>query len=174
MVLLEDVQGMGSQGDIVMANLSHARNYLVPFKKAYYVPRRMGKPILPDGWTVPVKESETILEPITPAVVYVPYTEKSTGALESVENDVLMTDQDIRTKLATITLVFSRVLIHQDTDKIFGSVNAADIQTELQEKYGIELDKESIDCRLKTIGNHKVTMQVGGIPVEVAININPQ
>jgi ribosomal protein L9 len=172
-VLLEDVPGLGSQGDIVLSDLSRARNYLVPFKKAYYVPRVKGKPILPDDWTPPARETEEELEMITPAIVHVPYVESMEMNTQQ-QREIFMTDQDIRNKLATTTLVFQRVLIHQDTDKIFGSVNALDVAEELKEQFGIELEKEAIDCRLKTIGNHQVNVKVGDASVQLAIVINPQ
>ncbi|KAI9094388.1 hypothetical protein DFS34DRAFT_247858 [Phlyctochytrium arcticum] len=66
-ILLQDVRGLGQKGEITLVDVKKARNYLVPFKMAYYVPRIRGKPVLPEGWEPRVREEEIVLETITPA-----------------------------------------------------------------------------------------------------------
>lgn len=167
MVLLEDVPGMGSIGDIVLSPRSYARNYLIPFKKAYYVPRELGKPILPDNWTLPVSTSAVQLETITPAIVKVPYSEEA----ESVDS---MPVQELRERLSLVSLVFTRVLINQDSDKIFGSITPFDIHTQLFENFGLNIDRDTIQCKLKTIGKHTINISVGQELVKVPVEIKSQ
>lgn len=169
LVLLEDVNGLGITGDIVLADRSYARNYLVPFKKAYYVPMFLGKPILPDGWVKPVTADLEYAELITPAIVNVPYSENDSA--EPGVKEILSTEE-LKQKLESVGLLeFSRVLIQADSDKIFGSVSGMDISQLLKSQFGLEV---GIETRLKTIGKHQVNVSVGDDTVTLDILISPQ
>ncbi|KAJ3276250.1 hypothetical protein HDV01_005698 [Terramyces sp. JEL0728] len=159
--LKENVEGLGKAGDIVLANLGYARNYLVPFKKAYYVPRHRGIPILPDNWVPPLKETADVLENITPAVVTVPYNINSIQTANPIEQiEHIMSDIELKDAVLKIqSLDFQRVRIKKDSDKIFGSVTPTDIANSLL-NLNINIDKEKIQGRFKEIGEHQATISI--------------
>ncbi|RKO98372.1 hypothetical protein CXG81DRAFT_21384 [Caulochytrium protostelioides] len=65
--LVEDVAHLGARGDIIRVPVDYARNYLVPFKKACYVPRAQHHAVLPDGWAPSVPQMDEAIETILPA-----------------------------------------------------------------------------------------------------------
>ncbi|KAJ3261336.1 hypothetical protein HK103_005944 [Boothiomyces macroporosus] len=170
--LQENVEGLGNAGDIVLAKLGYARNYLVPFKKAYYVPRHRGKPILPDNWVAPVKETGDILEKITPAIITVPYNINSIQTVTPIEQiEHIMSDMELKDALLKVQdLEFQRVRIKKDSDKIFGSVTPADIANALLNQ-NISIDKEKIQGRFKEIGSHSATITLSEDIDPIAISI---
>jgi ribosomal protein L9 len=161
---------MGSRGDIVLSPRSYARNYLLPSQKAYYVPRSLGKPVLPDNWILPEQTSNLQLETIKPAIIHVEYTD----SLELSHQKQEMSVQELKEKLADVKLGFERVLIHEEADKIFGSVTAGDIQEQLFEKYGLMVDKEAIHCRLKSVGKHMISIMVQQESIDIPVEIKSQ
>ncbi|TPX43111.1 hypothetical protein SeLEV6574_g05242 [Synchytrium endobioticum] len=88
--LLKAVDGLGERGDIVEVGLGHARNYLVPFKLAYYVPRLRGKAVLPSDWKPNAQTSQDDIAEITPAIwsdtSEIKSTEKSVACNESLSD----------------------------------------------------------------------------------------
>jgi hypothetical protein len=148
-----------------LSDLARARNYLVPFHYAYYLPRFKGKAILPDGWKAPVKEEAGERIFITPALPLVPYFESSTqgsgqGTSAFHENSSAITDRDLRAKIEAITetplLTFARVRISKENVRIFGSVNPSEIAVAFREQRDISIPKEYISGRLKEIGLHQI------------------
>lgn len=114
-----------------------ARNWLVPSKLAYYLPRTKGRAILPDGWEPKIKQDSTLLEVITPAVIQVAYKEgaaqlvpgSSIGdgvakvTIESEQKE--LSEIEMRNFLLELKspLVFSRIKITADSIKIFGTTS---------------------------------------------------
>lgn len=168
---------MGKQGDIILSKVSEMRNVLVPLKQAYYLHRYKGKPILPDNWTLPVSSLDLKLETITPAVERVPYQEIQATTNNNNKNNAassLFIDQnEVKEQLKSTMLVFKRILVHEDSDKIFGSVSGQDIQQELS-TMGIPIDTEMIQCRLKTVGDHSVPLKFGNEEIELLVRIEPE
>ncbi|KAJ3340513.1 hypothetical protein HDU91_000837 [Kappamyces sp. JEL0680] len=183
-------------GDIVLSDLSRARNYLVPFQFAYYLPRFKGKAILPDGWTPPVKEEAGERVFITPAVPTVPYFESPTGAAsfhpqpsaltfdqdgnpvpdqtQNASVPLSLSDSDLQKYLASLVqsnlgkpvVTFSRVKISSASEKIFGSVNPNEIAEAFLDRYNLVLPKEYITGRLKEIGSHELQIVFSDPSVE--------
>ncbi|KAJ3089139.1 hypothetical protein HK102_007102, partial [Quaeritorhiza haematococci] len=135
-----------------------ARNYLVPFKLAYYVPRDMGKPILPEGWKPKPTEDELRVEQIVPAFTTVsidalvqhqsvtkPTFDPNRITSPQAPTPASMTDLGKRDAIESIrSLTFERVRISKDDKRIYGSVSADDIVEMLQSQYGIKVGKESV------------------------------
>ena len=166
-LLLKDVPNVGQKGDIIMTTVSTMRNVLVPLKQAYYLPRFMGKPILPDDWKLPVSTLDLKLEQITPAFEKVPYQE----FIRNTEDNT--SDEALKNKLSSIKLSFKRILVHKDSNKIFGSVSAQDIQQELN-KMGIPIDIDRIQCRIKNIGDHLVSISLGQEIAELNVHVEQE
>ena len=168
-------------GDIVLSNLSQARNWLIPSRLAYYIPRFKGKPILPDNWTAPKKLEEGELEFITPAIVTVPYNEKapsSQGGIagtSSKGSTSAISESELRNILETMPepLSFVRVRISPESTRVFGSVTPQDIAAAFQERFNLSIPKEAITGRLKDIGVHNVMVSFSeGIePIEIKVAI---
>ena len=172
--LLEDVAGLGRQGEIVLAGLGHTRNYLVPFKLAYYLPRTLGRPLLPAGWEPPIKLADIRLEFITPAFMAVPYFEQvstndpptanaQSDAARSLE--LLMSQSQTRTRLEQIPILeLKRLRINTDSERFFGSVTPIDISAEIKQRHDITVDPASVLLateKIKELGSHdcKITFK---------------
>ena len=146
------------------------RNFLVPLKLAYYLPRFKGKPILPDNWTLPVPTLNLNLEFITPALERVPYVEIN-GAV--VGKDAKLDGAEIRKRLKSLVLDFKRVLVSEGSGKIFGSVSAVDVQQKLLQA-GIIVDVPSIQCRIKSTGEHRANITIENEDIEVLVRVSKQ
>ncbi|KAI8585874.1 hypothetical protein BDZ88DRAFT_455514 [Geranomyces variabilis] len=178
--LREDIPGIGEKGEIALANLAQARNYLVPFGLAYYVPRVKGKPILPEGWEPRIREDDVVLETIVPAFSSVRVerrqTQTETGFATTAKpnrGERLTLDSEKHAALQLVPqLTFERVRMRADSDRIYGSVTPEDIVLDLLNKHGIVLEKEAVrlEARIKEIGSHSVQVAIGELPsVELQI-----
>jgi hypothetical protein len=114
----------------------------------------------------PVKNIELELESITPFQSLVPLVHDTTTPKNVLETISLFDPNSVE------PLLFKRVLIHKDTNSIFGSVSGTDVQTELQNKYGIQVPV--IECRFKTVGTHEITFEYQGNKIPCTIIIEPQ
>ncbi|KAJ3021390.1 hypothetical protein HKX48_008620 [Thoreauomyces humboldtii] len=167
--------------EIAMVNLAQARNYLVPFGLAYYVPRIRGKPILPEGWEPRIREDDVILETITPAFSTVkiePRNTESTASPQAAAAGLasrerrIERDADKLTRLSSLPqLIFDRVRMRTDSPRIYGSVTPEDILAELHETHGLVLEKDAVklDARIKDLGEHVVAVEVGTGNVKITI-----
>ena len=74
-------------------------------------------------------------------------------------------------KLAGVTLTFKRA--SSDKEKIFGSVTAHEISTELESK-GFSIDRRDIRTEpIKTLGQHKVEVSYGeGLSTEITVVVD--
>ncbi|EGF79096.1 hypothetical protein BATDEDRAFT_90085 [Batrachochytrium dendrobatidis JAM81] len=181
--LLEDVKGLGKRGEIVQAAPKTVRNYLVPFKLAYYLPRFNDQPVLPENWIPNTNEQELDIEVISPAFSTVIYNEsapqtvlspvaditmgpvRSAAQKELVEKEYEQHDSENRIALLSLDrLVFHRVRISPDSDKIFGSVSPYDISLLLDQSHSIRVNRDLIiikSQKIKHIGEHDVEIQFG-------------
>ncbi|KAJ3218221.1 hypothetical protein HDU67_006330 [Dinochytrium kinnereticum] len=177
LILKKDVKGLGKEGDIVLTTTKMARNYLVPFKLAYYVPRSGGKPILPEGWQPPVKKDDSLPDLILPAIfeAAADFSGRSkkakTPAKESTQSP-LVSLTDIK------ELRFTRPVIVPGESRIFGSVSSDDIVTRLREEYKITVDKSAITLmagpRIKELGPHQISIAVGAGKVELEVIVDAE
>ncbi|KAJ3186959.1 hypothetical protein HDU85_006996 [Gaertneriomyces sp. JEL0708] len=166
--LREDVPGLGERGEITLVNLAQARNYLVPFGLAYYVPRIKGKPILPEGWEPRVRDENMELETIEPAfsTVTVETRQMTTSASSTTRTADLIPDkQKILTTISLLT--FDRVRVSADTSRIYGSVSAEDVAKALFDKHALSVERDMIQFpadtpRIKDVGDYDVLIELGG------------
>ena len=47
-----------------------------------------------------------------------------------------------------------------DNGKLFGAITNKEIANELKDKFGLKIDKKKIDCNIKALGEHKVTVKL--------------
>ncbi|TPX59136.1 hypothetical protein PhCBS80983_g02666 [Powellomyces hirtus] len=175
----DNVPGIGEKGEITLVNLAQARNYLVPFGLAYYVPRIKGKPILPEGWEPRIREDDVVLETIVPAFSSVKIEQRQTLNETSVaagtatrEKRIELDSEKHSALLAIKNLTFDRVKMRADSTRIYGSVTPEDIVVELLDKYGVVLEKEAVQLgeRIKDVGTHSVHVALDPLPpVELQI-----
>lgn len=74
-------------------------------------------------------------------------------------------------------LNFNRAVV-PNSDHTFGSVTAEDLVSKLKEEYGLDVDKTTIEFksdggRIKSLGQHKVTVQIGHEATEINVLVNP-
>ncbi|KND00691.1 ribosomal protein L9 [Spizellomyces punctatus DAOM BR117] len=180
--LREDIAGIGDKGEIALVNLSTARNYLVPFGLAYYVPRIKGKAVLPDGWEPRIREDDVVLETITPAYSTVKVEQRKTVTVTATNAETSKPTREERAqqeveKLAALgtikELVFERVLHRPESTKIYGSVSQEDIIKKLLAEHGVSIDRDAVqlETKIKDVGVYKVTVSLGDgfKPVDVDI-----
>ncbi|TPX37043.1 hypothetical protein SmJEL517_g00841 [Synchytrium microbalum] len=188
--LLQSVATLGEKGDIVQVGLGHARNYLIPFKLAYYVPRLRDKPLLPTNWK-PKAVVQTATEQITPAVWTDPIITQQQPTQQQ-QDDGSIQDRPGRRPMATpsqpsaadiligalnqresldLTVTFKRVRISANESKIYGSVTADDVATELGNILGVTVVPSLVDGeRIKSVGAHQMMLKLPTpIPIQVAV-----
>ena len=144
----------------------------------------LGKAILPDGWSAPVEQSGEKAPVITPAILengYVEPDEKVSGkknkskqvVQDLVQERTIIFDQIekiVKMAKPNITNHIVFLKMSKNDGKIFGSVSVADIQREFLSKFQIDIPKEMFadGLRLKTVGEHQITIQ----DQERKINLN--
>nr|KAJ3419416.1 hypothetical protein HK105_006985 [Polyrhizophydium stewartii] len=175
--LKKDVDGLGRRASMI-------RNYLLPLKLAYYVPRVAGKPLLPEGWTQPLSDSDLGIEAITPAqpsaafddpaapqtVLQPAPTRARADGVAAAESRTEMSPEqrraldverrDMLLRLGRIT--FHRVRIDPESDKIFGSVSPYDISLLLEQQHAIHIDRNMIfvdQNKIKRLGTHSAEIR---------------
>ncbi len=47
-----------------------------------------------------------------------------------------------------------------DNGKLFGAITNKEIAGELENKFGLKIDKKKIECSIKALGEHKVTIKL--------------
>ncbi|KAI8621099.1 hypothetical protein BC830DRAFT_1095774 [Chytriomyces sp. MP71] len=174
-LLYENVVGLGGKGEIVQTSLGLARNYLIPFKMAYYAPKLRGKPVLPPNWQRKDDLAKDAIQTVYPAFFSpaalsqasianpLPQSKKAAAKLEGVS---------AMTGLGT--LEFRRPLIDPKGRRTFGSVSPDDVVTLLREKHGILLDRTDVlmeGGRIKETGEHQITVKLANASQTVQINI---
>ena len=176
--LLQDVDNVGKKGEIILVPSESARQYYLPFKLAYYVPRDMGKPILPDNWA-PIESATIQFEKILPVFGIEGYTE------EEVEQDVKTVDNKLieaihlsnYTKLKDLTdLEFCKSCIEsgQGIKKIYGSVNVDDIIQEISRLYDVSIDKSQVFLKdkIKTTGKFEAIIKIQQYnDIKITVNV---
>jgi len=130
-ILREEVASLGTIGDVVKVKPGYARNYLLP----------RGLAIEASGRNL--KELEHQKRVVADRRLRV---QKTAGAVAE--------------RLAAVTLPFT--LRAGEDGKLFGSVTNQDIHRALEEHgFAIERRRILLDDPLKTLGDHKVTINIG-------------
>ena len=129
-ILKKRVPKLGNEYDVVNVKPGYARNFLFPQKLA--VPAA----------THEVKRAETMKA-------------KMTEKLEAVLDNA----KEIAQKLKKVTLTFKK---KARGEKLYGSIKEADIADALKEQAKVEVKKNMVkmDEHLKTLGEHKVKLQL--------------
>lgn len=47
-----------------------------------------------------------------------------------------------------------------DNGKLFGAITNKEIAAEMEKSFGLKIDKKKIDCSIKSLGEHKVTIKL--------------
>lgn len=47
-----------------------------------------------------------------------------------------------------------------DNGKLFGAITNKEIATEMEKSFGLKIDKKKIECSIKSLGEHKVTVKL--------------
>lgn len=47
-----------------------------------------------------------------------------------------------------------------DNGKLFGAITNKEIANELEKSFGLKIDKKKIDCNIKSLGEHKVSIKL--------------
>jgi large subunit ribosomal protein L9 len=142
-ILREEVPTLGTIGDVVKVKPGYARNYLLPRGLAIEASNRNLKELEHQKRVVGDRRLRAA---------------KTAGAVAD--------------KLAAVTLTFT--LRAGEDGKLFGSVTNQDIHRALEERgFAVERRRILLDEPIKTLGDHKVTINVGPdtratVPVTVA------
>jgi large subunit ribosomal protein L9 len=130
-ILREEVPTLGTIGDVVKVKPGYARNYLLPRGLVIEASNRNLKELEHQKRVVADRRLRAA---------------KSAGAVAD--------------KLAAVTLTFN--LRAGEDGKLFGSVTNQDIHRALEERgFTIERRRILLDEPIKTLGDHKVTVNVG-------------
>ncbi|KAI9203099.1 uncharacterized protein BJ171DRAFT_510883 [Polychytrium aggregatum] len=177
--LHQDVQGYGEAGQIIQVTVKEARNWLIPFRMADYVPKFDGASILPTGWTPPIDEDQFAKDPIVPAVAVsspnpAELRKQGTGSSEEAPLSLF----EFKDKLIQLKeLHFERTTISEASDdgRIYGSVSSEDVSHALEE-HSIIIPSDAIVIpggRIKSLGSHQVNVRLGEFAdLNVALNIH--
>ncbi|KAJ3241182.1 hypothetical protein HDU81_001578 [Chytriomyces hyalinus] len=161
-LLHQNVPGLGVKGEIVQASLGLARNYLVPFKLAYYVPKLKGKPILPTNWQRKDDLGKDAIQTVLPAF-FNPTTVSQASIANPLQSKKAAAKLEGATALSQIvSLQFKRPLIDPKGRRTFGSVSPDDIVALLRDTHGISVDKADVVIeggRIKETGEHQISIR---------------
>lgn len=90
----------------------------------------------------------------------------------------LKKDQELLTNLKNVyEIKFSRAVI-PGSENTFGSVTAEDIINKLKEEYNVTVERATIQVksesgRIKSLGSHPVSVQIGHQTVELTVQVDP-
>ncbi|KAF9409999.1 hypothetical protein BGZ94_001787 [Podila epigama] len=151
--LRANVQGLGKKGDIVTVAPGRMRNQLYPIRLADYVDRNAKF----------IKQAalagENAKENVQAAAREYERTVKK-------EKRIIQL-QELRHRLEALgPLVFTRAVneVLPGSKSIFGSVQAEDVVRELKEKYGINVDKVTVQgTKIKSIGESWARVDLGDL-----------
>jgi ribosomal protein L9 len=74
-------------------------------------------------------------------------------------------------------LKFNRAIV-PNSEHTFGSVTAEDLVNKLKEDFGLDVEKSTIEFkseggRIKSLGRHQVSVQIGTETTEINVVVNP-
>ncbi|KAG0343567.1 hypothetical protein BG004_005209 [Podila humilis] len=151
--LRANVQGLGKPGDIVNVAPGRMRNQLYPLRLANYIDRNAQ--IIKDATVAGQSAIKSVQEA----------TQAYQQAAKKEQRIVQL--QELRHRLQVLgPLVFARAVneILPGSKTIFGSVQAEDVVRELKEKYGINVDKVTVQgTKIKTVGESWARVDLGDL-----------
>ncbi|KAI8996891.1 hypothetical protein BDB01DRAFT_830534 [Pilobolus umbonatus] len=151
------VEGLGLENEVVFVRAGLMRNILFPAGKASYVAKKA------------LNTTSTV-----------DTTQTDMSAKKAMENRVASNEKK-RTLLGHLEgireLNFKRAVV-PNSEHTFGSVTAEDLVSKLKEEYGLDVEKSTIvfkseGGRIKSLGNHLVTVQIGQQTAEINVVVNP-
>ncbi|KAI8990843.1 hypothetical protein BDF20DRAFT_841160 [Mycotypha africana] len=156
------VEGIGIKGEIVTIRPGMMRNLLYPNGKASYIVKGdTSSNVSLENESVTKAEAEEDMNAKLRRMM------KASAEVEEITN-----------KLNTIQeVVFTRAVVPNSVHT-FGSVTAEDLVSKLKEQFGLTIDRSSIDFkseggRIKSLGKHKVSVQVtGGQMIDISVIVN--
>ncbi|KAI8882027.1 hypothetical protein K501DRAFT_221936 [Backusella circina FSU 941] len=155
--LSEYVEGLGIKDQVVAVRPGLMRNILYPSGKAVYVTKQQA--------------SET------PAAHDDNSNTLTTEALQQLNEENQKKKQNLLGGLEGVRqLSFKRAVV-PNSDHTFGSVTAEDLVSKLKEEYGLDVVKSTIEFkseggRIKSLGEHMVTVQVGDETAKINVIVN--
>ncbi|KAG1458245.1 hypothetical protein G6F56_006440 [Rhizopus delemar] len=158
--LNEYIEGLGTRGEVVSVRPGLMRNILFPTGKASYVNK---------GAQSEIDELENAAESLQ---------QEQNERLKIKEAVAFKKDQTLLHNLKDVFEInFSRAVI-PSSDNTFGSVTTEDIVNKLKEEYNVTVDKATIQVkseggRIKSLGAHSVTVQIGHQTVELTVKVDP-
>ncbi|KAG1051272.1 hypothetical protein G6F46_004474 [Rhizopus delemar] len=158
--LNEYVEGLGKKGEVVSVRPGLMRNILFPTKKASYISK--------DYQPEPEQELNDMDEIL----------KQTNERLMEKEAVALKKDQELLTNLKNVyEIKFSRAVI-PGSENTFGSVTAEDIINKLKEEYNVTVERATIQVksesgRIKSLGSHPVSVQIGHQTVELTVQVDP-
>ncbi|KAI8086881.1 uncharacterized protein B0P05DRAFT_532759 [Gilbertella persicaria] len=158
--LNEFVDGLGIQGEIIAVRPGLMRNILYPSGKASYVDKKQAN-----------NSENGILEATKEASLDAQRLQELAQESEQKKKQLLGHLEGVR------ELSFNRAVV-PNSDHTFGSVTADDLISKLREEYGLEVDKSTIEFkseggRIKSLGKHQISVQIGQETAEINVIVNP-
>lgn len=92
----------------------------------------------------------------------------TTEALQKIENDKkkeAKRNEDEKNKAIILKnqLEKEKLILNVkvgDNGKLFGAITNKEIAAEMEKSFGLKIDKKKIDCSIKSLGEHKVTIKL--------------
>lgn len=144
-VLKKRVPNLGQEWDVVTVKDGYARNFLFPQKLA---------------------------EPASPAILK--KAEKVIEERAKKLEEVVANAKETAEKLSNVGLVFK---MKAKEEKLYGSIAEKDIVEELKKSEKVEITKEMVNMKehIKTVGEHKVTLQLAdGVKAEIGVKVEAE
>ncbi|KAI9487444.1 MAG: hypothetical protein EXX96DRAFT_615227 [Benjaminiella poitrasii] len=154
------VENIGRQDEVVSVRPGLMRNVLYPAGKATYIDK--SQEVLKDAVKVEEKQQNEIQQERLKM-----FTEEA-----ALKKDQLLDNlEQIR------ELEFNRAVV-PNSDHTFGSVTAEDLINKIKEKFGLNVDKSTIEFkseggRIKSLGKHQVLVQLNNRTTEITVIVKP-
>ncbi|KAG2207519.1 hypothetical protein INT47_004269 [Mucor saturninus] len=151
------VEGVGLENEVVAVRPGLMRNILYPAGKATYIDKKA---------VIEGDEEDKSMEEASSAAQLLK------EAVDMEKKKVLMGHLE-----GVRELLFNRAVV-PNSDHTFGSVTAEDLISKLKEEFGLDVDKSTIEFkseggRIKSLGQHKVSVQIGQETAEINVVVNP-
>lgn len=142
-ILREDIDKLGSRGEVVKVAAGYARNFLLP--------KRLAVAATDSNKKIVEQEKQSHLR------------KEAKAAGEA---------QDLAKMLSAVTLNVSRKA-GAETDQLFGSVTANDVHDLLAaQNFNVDRRKIQLDEPIRTLGEHKITVKLHReVSTEITLNV---
>lgn len=143
-ILTKNVEKLGRKGEIKTVKPGYYMNYLCPSGLA-------------------IKATSARLK----------WAEKIADTRIKEQEEILNQAKELKKKLENSIVAFDEKITDKGT--LYGSIGEKEIQKAIEDQLKLKLEKKQIKLAepIKTVGEHKVTLQLtDDVPVEISINIS--